>query len=75
MKETLEDAAKKLWKESAPNPIEMAIFGADWQAERMYSEEEVKKLLLSCKDRFGGAGLEDYTPDSNVIKWFEQIKK
>ena len=51
------------------------IEGAKCQQQNSYSEEEVKKLLLSCKDRFGGADLDDYTPDSNVIKWFEQIKK
>jgi hypothetical protein len=39
-----------------------------------YSEEEVIKLLISCKDRFGGSGLEDYTSDSEIIEWFEQFK-
>jgi hypothetical protein len=49
--------------------------GAKWQAERMYSEEEVEKLLISCKDRFGGSELYDYTHDDKVKKWLEQFKK
>jgi hypothetical protein len=40
-----------------------------------YSEEEVKKLLIKCKDRFGGSDLDDYVEDSKVIAWFEQNKK
>ena len=46
-----------------------------WQEERMYSEEEVTKLLISCKDRFGGSDLYDYTHDNEVKEWFEQNKK
>ena len=44
------------------------------QAERMYSEEEVTKLLISCKDRFGGSDLYDYTHDNEVKEWFESYK-
>jgi hypothetical protein len=45
------------------------------EAEKtLYSGEEVIKLLIYCKNRFGGSGLEDYTSDSEVIEWFEQIK-
>ena len=39
--------------------------GAKWQQERMYSEEEVKSILLKT-DRFLRADLD---------KWFEQFKK
>ncbi len=45
------------------------------QAKTMYSEEEVTKLLISCKDRFGGSDLYDYTHDNQVKKWFESYKK
>jgi hypothetical protein len=54
---------------------ETFIEGAKWQQERSYSEEEVIKLLIYCKDRFGGSGLEDYTHDDEVKEWFEQFKK
>ena len=40
-----------------------------------YSEEEVTKLLISCKDRFGGSFLHDYTDDNEVKRWFESYKK
>jgi hypothetical protein len=49
--------------------------GAKWQQERSYSEEQVIKLLIYCKDRFGGSGLEDYHHDDEVKEWFEQFKK
>jgi len=41
------------------------INGAKWQAERMYSEEEVKSILLKT-DRFLRADLDI---------WFEQFRK
>mgnify|MGYP000972371452 CR=1 FL=1 len=34
------------------------------------SEEEVKKLLIRCKDRFSGSELHDYTSDETVIEYF-----
>jgi hypothetical protein len=48
--------------------------GAKWRHEIMYSEEEVLKLLIYCKNKFGGSGLEDYTHDDEVKEWFEQFK-
>ena len=39
-----------------------------------YSEEEVLELLITCKNKFGGSGLEDYTCDDEVKEWFEQFK-
>ena len=56
-------------------PITMFIDGAKWQAEKMYSEEEVLELLITCKNKFGGSGLEDYTYDDEVKEWFELNKK
>lgn len=41
----------------------------------MYSDEEVKTLLISCKDRFGGSELQDFVSDSEVIDWFNAQKK
>jgi len=86
--ETLEEAAEILYPVNNTGSMFMAnrdelnnslkqegfIEGAKWQAERSYSEEEVIKLLISCKNRFGGSGLEDYTSDSEIIEWFEQFK-
>ena len=70
-KETLEEAA--VFK--SHHSEEDFIRGGKWQQERMYSEEEVTKLLISCKDRFGGSDLYDYTHDDEVKEWFGQFKK
>ena len=43
--------------------------------QKGYSEEEVLKLLIYCKNKFGGSGLEDYTHDDEVKEWFELNKK
>jgi len=77
--ETLEEAAEIAYQfEADPNfPDEtehknfVRIFkkGAKWQAERMYSEEEVQlmlsKLLFDIKHK----------KVENSVKWFEQFKK
>ena len=84
--ETVEEAAEKWvfetnshkWSNndnSAGDNYGSFLNGAKWQAERMYSEEEVKKLLISCKDRFCGGDLEDYHSDSEVIEWFKKRNK
>jgi len=78
--ETLEEAAERLFSEEKyPTSFETLrkafISNAKWHAERMYSEEEVIKLLIYCKDRFSGSGLEDYHHDDEVKEWFKQFKK
>ena len=55
MKTELEEAAEKLYQYKSENPpytiitpkakIEVFIEGAKWQQERMYSEEEVLKII------------------------------
>lgn len=88
-KETLEEAAENYgWRikrnsfsdkvkanELAESAQQDFIEGANWQAERMYSEEEVNKLLIDCKNQFSGGSLEDYHSDSEVVEWFEKNKK
>jgi hypothetical protein len=88
--ETLEEAAEKTRQESficcslsksvdyvTVGEREKVAFinGAKWQEKRMYSEEEVLRLLIYCKTKFGGSGLEDYVHDDEVKEWFESIKK
>ena len=46
------------------------IKGAKWQAERMYSEEEVLHLLLNLPQY-----LNDIYKDQRINEWFEQFKK
>jgi hypothetical protein len=68
--ETLEEAAKKDYD------YQSFIKGANWQAKRMYSEEEVLEqlnILMSLPS----STLDKFTDDNGniTIKWFEQFKK
>ena len=60
-KETLKEVAERLIK---LNRQDAFYEGAKWQAERMYSEEEVLELLR--KSHF---------VELNIEEWFEQFKK
>ena len=70
MKEELEEAAEKYAEsKSSASVFQEAhkrdfIEGAKWQAERMYSEEEVLWMLLNNPYKF----------EENIIEWFEQNK-
>jgi hypothetical protein len=46
-KETIEEAAERLVSRTYGNVVSKSSFieGAKWQSERMYTEEEVRKLL------------------------------
>jgi hypothetical protein len=66
-KETLEEAN---WKVLGTK-TDTFYNGAKWQAERMYSEEEVLELLHSRMRYTLG---EDYK-EMTTIEWFEQFKK
>jgi hypothetical protein len=90
-KETLEEVAKSYientmrfsfnsleTKTQANRMLKCAEFGAKWQAERMYSEEEVMDLfrkyqydlaqwVLRMEDDIGGKPI--------PTEWFEQFKK
>jgi hypothetical protein len=71
--ETIEEVAANL---ADPNicKTDNWIAGAKWQAEKMYSEEEVKSFL----DRYRSQFRMDKNIDvkqSDFIQWFEQFKK
>ena len=71
-KETLEEAANRMYEPNLncqgedSEYYERAAFikGAEWQAERMYSEEDIEKAHFA-----GKIGRESF----NI--WFEQFKK
>ncbi len=79
-KETLEEAAERLFKAHSNNTSlaeghydymmdkedfkEASLEIAKWQAERMYSEEEVLELLRKA-----------HFVEQNIEEWFEQFKK
>ena len=70
-KETIEEAAESYagkWND-LENQFKLSscfIAGANYQAEKMYSEEEVLQLLLRLQQT------ESY---DNLYEWFEQFKK
>jgi hypothetical protein len=70
--ETLEEAARR-YTESTPDNDAIRIFsfieGAKWQADRMYSEEEVLKIVTSCKEYLS------FGDEFDEKEWFEQHKK
>jgi hypothetical protein len=89
--ETIEEAAKKHYSYEycedtsiTDNRRDAFIQGARWQAERMYSEEEVKKIIELHSDfiydRIDDEGISNSTspisyPTWNDDKFFEQTKK
>jgi hypothetical protein len=68
--ETLEDAADN-WvrKPVIGTKRESFIAGANWQAERCYSEEEVKQIIEATLIEYSDYVLAD------IPEWFEQFKK
>ena len=71
--ETLEEAADKFvkdWFLTGDKTTEVFKAGAKWQAERMYSEEEVLGILFKHTEYFNG-----YGKRMTLTEWFEQNKK
>ena len=54
---------------SGINEYDSFIAGAEWQAKRMYSEEEVLRLITCCKEYLS------FLDEFNEKEWFEQFKK
>jgi hypothetical protein len=85
--ETPEEAAEKYandWEEIYPEldseditPIAVSkidfIAGAKWQAERMYSEEDMREAFKANYTPFSATNIGDVEQDFQ--KWFEQFKK
>ncbi len=73
--ETLEEAVERLTQDydaSISHKLIAKTFitvGAKWQAERMYSEEEVKQILLKS------IGQRTIFDDIGIPDWFEKFKK
>jgi hypothetical protein len=80
-KETLEEAAERLYPENwesimdgqhDSNSYERNAFikGAKWQQERMYSKEDIKKAY-----QHGSWSIIDNGHGDTFEEWFEQFKK
>ena len=91
MKETLEEAAEKvypndgfkdeIWADIGEVFREKFIEGAKWQQERMYSEEDMKQFAFECVGKF--LSNDDNKVEIKLVdviidrlnKHFEQFKK
>jgi hypothetical protein len=89
MKETLEEALERLYPENIiklgnNTSYDAALIkrkdftdGVNWQAERMYSEEEVFELLLKHQSDYRNS-VRNTSPldwSFDIKDWFEQFKK
>jgi hypothetical protein len=76
--ETLEEAAERLYPISGPNSMwnslqqDGFIAGASWQAEKMYSEEEVIELLEYVRKNYYDTGT-IWHSDSDVAYTSEEL--
>ena len=64
LQETLQEAAEKYWSKQPYNE-DAFIEGAKWQAERMYSEEDMEEAFTNGLNR---------SFDSDFDRWFEKFK-
>ena len=51
------------------------IEGAKWQAERMYSEEDLKKAFQDGQDNMDYSEMYGWSSKLTEQEWFEQFKK
>jgi hypothetical protein len=78
--ETLEEAARRYTESTTDNdPVRIFSFieGAKWQAERMYSEEDMKESFINgaLTDLFNTWGISDKDMAKEKFDvWFEQFK-
>jgi len=72
--ETLEEVAERLYS-GVDRQVDRMLFiaGAKFQAERMYSEEDLREAYKACYTPFSFDRIGDLDKDFSV--WFEQFKK
>jgi hypothetical protein len=81
--ETLEEAAKRTYQKGLKDDLSLSFhdgvkFGAKWQEERMYSEEDMKESFINgaLTDLFNTWGISDKDMAKEKFDvWFEQFKK
>jgi hypothetical protein len=80
-KETLEEAAREYWKrgqfglEKAADTERAFLRGGLWQAERMYSEEDIRKAIDYIPYEMQYGNLIGKKSDEEINKFIEQFKK
>ena len=77
--ETVEEAAERLWLDSTSQLTSKNSFieGAEWQAERMYSEEDLISFArFYFREEFNSTMQNsDKSTDEILQEWFNQFKK
>lgn len=81
-KETLEEAIEKYiqskeWLNEGADKWIHNIFikGVDWQAERMYSENDLRQAFKDGQNNASFSDMHGFTRDLTEEQWFEQFKK
>lgn len=73
--ETLEDFIKSIFPSPSGAKIRGIELGAEWQAKRMYSEEEVENLLkLILNKQYDCGEMFDVVSSYDIKKVFNQFK-
>ena len=76
MKQTLEEAMESYLDSPTPHSYKRAVkFGAKWQQERSYSEEEVREAFKIGHRCARQGSYNDITEQEDFTEWFEQFKK
>jgi hypothetical protein len=75
--ETLEEAAERLVNRPYGDVVSKSSFiaGAKWQAERMYSEEDMREAFRQGENNVSYNSKYGYTFKLTEKEWFEQFKK
>jgi len=74
-KETLEEAAERAIKSGLFKDKTLFIAGAKWQAERMYSEEDMIEFAKWVFLEVGSNTGKERTNKELFNEWFQQFKK
>ena len=81
-KETLEEAAKRIYPinivvdyDTNEDIRNIWIKGAKWQAERMYSEEDLREAFRQGQDNMDYSDTYGWDSKLTEQEWFEQFKK
>ena len=81
-KETIEEAAKRIYPinilvdyDTNEDIRNIWIEGAKWQAERMYSEEDLREAFRQGQDNMDYSEIYGWDSKLTEQEWFEQFKK
>jgi len=69
IKEVAEKYAMNKYDNWNLHPDDHFLAGAEYQKKRMYSQEEVLRIIKECKSYLS------FGDEFNEIEWFEQYKK